>query len=191
MRVLVRILQVIVALALIAGVMLWFAARRGDRGFIEEEITIARPAPAVFRWISSEDLARRWISDVIELRKVEAGSPQGRTTFRLAQLVYGHRVDMTVSVVRIVANQELALQISSGDSTSEGFSADANFKLMAGDDYTRLAFSSRTQFASLSDRILEPVFTITMQHKIHDDLARLKILMEAEQEKSASPRASP
>jgi hypothetical protein len=191
MRVLVRILQVIVALALVAGVVLWFAARRGDRGFIEEEVTITRPAPAVFRWISSEDLARRWISNLLEVRKVEGGGPQSGTTFRLAQLVSGHRVDMNVQFVHVVSNQELGLLISSGASASEGFSADANFKLIASDDYTRLVFSSHTQFVSLTDRIFEPVLTIAMQRKIHDDLAKLKILMEAEQEKSASPRASP
>jgi hypothetical protein len=60
--------------------------------------------------------------------------------------------------------------------------------VIAGDDYTRLVFSSHTQFVSLSDRIFEPVLTIAMQRKVHDDLAKLKILMEAESEKSASPR---
>jgi hypothetical protein len=103
----VRILQVIVALALVAGVVLWFAARRGDRGFIEEEITIARPAPAVFRWISSEDLARRWIPDVIELRKVDGAGPQSGTTFRLAQTGWRPSRDMNVRIVHIVPNQEL------------------------------------------------------------------------------------
>jgi hypothetical protein len=188
MRVLVRILQVIVALALVTSVVLWFGARRGDRGFIEEEITIARPAPAVFRWISSEDLVRRWISNLLEVRKVEGGSLQSVPTFRVVQLVSGHRLDMSVRIVRVVPNQELGLLISSGASASEGFSTDSDFKLIAGDDYTRLVFSSHTQFVSLSDRIFEPVLTIAMQRKVHDDLAKLKILMEAESEKSASPR---
>jgi uncharacterized protein YndB with AHSA1/START domain len=189
MRFLIRILQVVVALVLVAAVVLWFAARRGDRGFIEEEVTIARPAPAVFRWISSEDLARRWISDVIELQRTGAAGPQSATSFRLVQLVNGHRVDMNLRVVRVVPNQELALLFSSGDSVSEGFSGDANFKLITNGEYTRLVFSSHAQFVSLSDRIFEPVLTIAMQRKVRDDLAKLKILTEAESEKSANPRA--
>jgi uncharacterized protein YndB with AHSA1/START domain len=190
MRFLLRILQVVVALVLLAGAMLWFAARRGDRGFIEEEVTIARPAPAVFRWISSEDLARRWISDLIELQHTGAGGPQEATSFRLIQLVNGHRVDMNLRVAKVVPNQELALLFSSGDSISEGFSGDANFKLITNGDYTRLVFSSHAQFVSLSDRICEPVLTIAMQYKVRDDLAKLKILAEAESEKAANPRAS-
>jgi uncharacterized protein YndB with AHSA1/START domain len=189
MSLLIRILQIVAALALLAGAVLWFAARRGDRGFIEEEVTIARPAPAVFHWISSEDLARRWISDVIELQRTGEGGPQ-TATFRLVQLVDGHRVDMNLRVAKVVPNQELSLLISSGNSVSEGFFGDANFKLITNGEYTRLVFSSHAQFVSLSDRVFEPVLTIAMQRKIRDDLANLKILAQAESERSANPRAS-
>jgi len=189
MSLLIRILQIVAALVLLAGAVLWFAAHRGDRGLIEEEVTIARPAPAVFRWISSEDLARRWISDVIELQRTGEGGPQA-ATFRLVQLVNGHRVKMNLRVVKVVPNQELSLLISSGNSVSEGFSADANFKLITNGEYTRLVFSSHAQFVGFSDRVFEPVLTIAMQRKIRDDLANLKILAQAQSEKSANPRAS-
>src|SRR5262245_40784972 len=117
MRFLTRIIQVGVAIALTLAVVLWFAARRGDRGFIEEEVTIARPAPAVFRWISSEDLVRRWVSDLTELRKAEGDSTQqGVTGFKMTQVVAGRRVEMTLRVARVVPNQELALLVSSGNS---------------------------------------------------------------------------
>jgi len=181
MSVLIRILQIVAALVLLAVAVLWFAAHRGDRGFIEEEVTIARPAPAVFRWISSEDLARRWISDVIELQRTGEGGPQA-ATFRLVQLVNGHRVDMNLRVVKVVPNQELSLLISSGNSISEGFSGDANFTLITNGEYTRLVFSSHAQFVSFSDRVFEPVLTIAMQRKIRDDLANLKILAQAQSE---------
>ena len=190
MRFLIRTLQIVAALVLLAGAVLWFAARRGDRGFIEEEVTIARPAPAVFRWISSEDLARRWISDLIELRRIDAGGPPRATSFKLIQLVNGHRVEMELRVVKMVPNQELALLISSGDSVSEGFFGDANFRLITNGEYTRLIFNSHAQFVSFSDQLFEPVLTIAMQRKVRDDLARLKILAEAESEKPANARAS-
>ena len=190
MRFLIRTVQIAAALVLLAGAVLWFAARRGDRGFIEEEVTIARPAPAVFRWISSEDSARRWISDVIELQRTGESGPQGAKSFRLVQLVNGHRVDMNLRVAKMVANQELALLISSGDSVSGGFSGEANFKLISNGEYTRLVFDSHAQFVSFSDQLFEPVLTIAMQRKVRDDLARLKILAEAESEKSGSPRGT-
>jgi uncharacterized protein YndB with AHSA1/START domain len=187
MRFLIRTLQVIVALALVVAAALWFGARRGDRGFIEEEITVARPAAAVFRWISSEDLARRWVSDLIELRKTEANGAPDATTLKLVELVNGHRVAMSVRVVRVVPNRELSLLIFSEEAAAGGFSGDANFNLIPGDDYTRLVFSSHTQFVSLGDRICEPILTLAMQRKMHADLERLKILIEAEPERPASP----
>jgi uncharacterized protein YndB with AHSA1/START domain len=189
MRFLTRVWQVALAVVLTLAVVLWFAARRGDRGMIEEEVTIARPAPAVFRWISSEDLARRWISDVVELRKDDTSMPhQGAHSFKMAQMVAGHRVEMTLRVVRVIPNQELNLVFSSGDADT-GFSGDANFKLIPGDDYTRLVFTSHTEFVSLSDRIFEPALTLATQRKVHADLARLKLLMESE-EKLANPRST-
>jgi uncharacterized protein YndB with AHSA1/START domain len=191
MRLLTRILQVTVALALVSAVALWFGARRGDRGFIVEEVTIARPAAAVFRWISSEELARRWISDVVELRKGDAsGAGQSAGNFKLVQMVNGHRVDLNLRVARVVPNQELTLLVSSGEPAAGGFSGDANFKLIAGDDYTRLVFTSHTQFVRLGDRIFEPVLTFATQRKIRGDLAKLKLLMEAEQEKRVTPHAT-
>src|ERR1700741_4199478 len=97
---------------------------------------------------------------------------------------------MNLRVPKVVPNQELSLLISSGNSVSEGFSGDANFKLITNGEYTRLVFSSHAQFVSLSDRVFEPVLTIAMQRKIRDDLANLKILAQAQSEKSANPRAS-
>src|SRR5215467_12756356 len=97
MRFLMWLSRGIVALALVITVVLWFAARRGDRGLIEEEITVARPPSVVFRWIRSEELAHRWISDLIELRKNDADGPDG---YSLVQLVNGHRVEMTVRIAR-------------------------------------------------------------------------------------------
>jgi len=190
MRVLTRIIQLVVLVLLTLAVVLWFAARRGDRGMIEEEITIARPAAAVFRWISSEDLARRWISDLVELRKADVASAQQNLPgFKMTQRVGGRPVEMTLRIARVVPNQELNLLVSSGDSTT-GFSGEANFKLISGDDYTRLVFTSHTQFAGLSDRILEPLLTLTAQRKVRNDLARLKLLLESELDKPADPRST-
>jgi uncharacterized protein YndB with AHSA1/START domain len=190
MRFLTRIIQVGVAVALTLAVVLWFAGRRGDRGMIEEEVTIARQAPAVFRWISSEDLARRWISDVVELRIDDASASRlGERSFKMTQLIVGHRVEMMLRIARVVPNQELHLLVSSGDS-NEGFSGDASFTLISGDDYTRVIFTSHTQFASLGDRIFEPALTLATQRKVHDDLARLKLLMESEPDKPANPRST-
>jgi len=181
MSFLTRILQGLLGIALVVGVVLWFAARRADRGVIEEEVTIARPASSVFRWISSDDLARRWISGLEELRRLDGGaSPVNAARFKMAELIGGRRVEMTVRTIRVIPNQELGLEISSGNLVSDGFTGDADFQLLGGGEYTRLIFTSHTKYASLEDRICEPVLTYAARRKMQDDLARLKLLVEAE-----------
>ena len=190
MRFLTRMVQLVVLVVLTLAATLWFAGRRGDRGMIEEEITIARPAPAVFRWISSEDLVRRWVSEIVALRRAdEDGAQQKATGFKLTQIIAGHSVEMTLRVDRVVPNQELSLLVLSGD-VANGFSGDANFKLISSDEYTRLVFTSHTRYFGLSDRIFEPALTFATQRKMHDDLARLKLLMESEQDRPANPRST-
>jgi uncharacterized protein YndB with AHSA1/START domain len=190
MRFLARIIQVGAAVAITLAVVLWFAARRGDRGIIDEEVTIARPAPVVFRWISSEDLVRRWVSNLVELRRADADPTQlSASGFQMTQVVAGRRVEMALRIAKVVPNQELSLLVSSGNSDS-GFSGDANFKLIPEEDYTRLLFTSHTQFVSLRDRILEPALTFATRRKVHDDLAKLKFLMESEPDRLANPRAT-
>lgn len=189
MRFLTRMVQLVVLVALTLAATLWFAGQRGDRGMIAEEITIARPASAVFRWISSEDLARRWISGLVELRRADGGIAQQEAPgFKMTQIVAGHRVEMTLRIARVVPGQELSLTVSSRDPAA-GFSGDANFRLIAAENYTRLLFTSHTQFVSWGDRILEPVLTLAEQRKIHDDLSTLKLLMESEPDRPANPRS--
>jgi uncharacterized protein YndB with AHSA1/START domain len=189
MTALVRLLKWVLALVLVVAVVLWFAARRGDRGFIEQEVTIGRPAAVVFRWISSEDLLRRWISELLELRKEEAAGQSA--SYRLVELIGGRPVAMRLQIARVVPNQELALQVSSADLANGGFSGEAHFKLIGTEEYTRLVFTSHAQFLSLGDRISEPILTFLADRKIKDDLARLKLLLEAEPANSPNPRTAP
>ena len=72
---LVRTLRILLVLVLLSALVLWFAARRGDRGYIQEEVTIDRPAPLVFRWITTDELLRRWISDLVKLEKSGSAGP--------------------------------------------------------------------------------------------------------------------
>src|SRR5260370_38200930 len=88
---LARTLKFLIALVLTAAVVLWFAARRGDRGYIQEEISIDRGAPVAFRWITSDELLQRWISDVIKLEKAGSTGPRAQVSgyYRLQRMSRG------------------------------------------------------------------------------------------------------
>src|ERR1700751_1082607 len=178
---LVRALKILLVLLLFGVVALWFAARRGDRGSIQEVVTVDRPAAAVFRWITTDELLRRWISDFIKLEKIgPAGSMQPNTIYQLDELIGGRRVAVEMRVIRVIPNQELELALSPAAGSDGSYAGTADFKLFPDDEYTRMEFTSHINFQSSWDQIMEPILTYATRKKIHQDLGRLKLSMEAE-----------
>lgn len=177
---LVRVLKVLLALVLASVVVLWFAAHRGDRGYIGLEVAIDRPAPMVFRWITSDPLLRRWISDLAKLEKTgSAGPAQANDVYRIDEFIAQRRVALDVRVIRAIPNQELELAVKPAES-SDGYAAAADFKLFPNGDYTRLVFTSHSDFESFGDQMIEPILTYATKKKVEEDLTRLKLMIEAE-----------
>jgi uncharacterized protein YndB with AHSA1/START domain len=186
---LLRALKILLVLVLLSAVVLWFAAHRGDRGYIEEQVTIDRPAPAVFRWITTDELLRRWISDLVKLEKIGTPGPaQPNSVYRIDEFVAKRRVAFDAKVIRAIPNQELELAVKPADESSGGYTATVSFKLYPNGDYTRVVLTSQTYFQSLGDQITEPILTRAMQKKLQEDLMRLKLTMEAESAMQSSPR---
>jgi uncharacterized protein YndB with AHSA1/START domain len=178
---LVRALKILLVLVLLCAVVLWFAARRGDRGYIELEVTIDRPAPVVYRWITSDELLRRWISDLVKLEKTgPAEAAQPNNVYRIEEFIVKRRVAFDARVIRTIPNQEIELAVKPADESSGGYIATADFKLFPNGDYTRVVFTSQANFLSLGDQMIEPILTYATRKKLQNDLARLKLRMEAE-----------
>src|SRR5260221_12200075 len=119
---LVRTLKFLAVLILVGAIVLWFAARRGDRGYIHAEITIDRTAPVVFRWITSDELLRRWISDVTKLER--SGITPASTDFRLEENVVNQPVAFDVKTVRTIPNQEIDLLVKPPDGSGSSYISD-------------------------------------------------------------------
>src|ERR1700747_108035 len=178
---LVRVLKALLALILASVVVLWFAAHRGDRGYIEIEVGIDRPAPMVFRWITSDQLLRRWISDLVKLEKTgSSGLAQANDVYRIDEFIAQRRVGFDARVIRAAPNQELALAVRPAAESSGGYTASADFKLFPNGDYTRLVFTSHSDLRSFGDQMIEPILTYATKRKLEEDLTRLKLMMEAE-----------
>ncbi len=176
---LTRALKFLMVLLVLAGVVLWFAALRGDRGYFEEEVTIDRPAPVVYRWITTDELLRRWISDVTKLERIGSAG-QTNYAYRLDQLIGTFRVSLKVRIIHAIPNQELELSVTPATESAGNFIGNVKFKLLPDGEYTRLAFSSQTKFQDVSDQIFEPILTYATRRKLQEDLARLKLMIEAE-----------
>ncbi len=178
---LVRVLKILLVLVLLSVVMLWFAAHRGDRGYIEFEVTIDRPAPTVFRWITTDELLRRWISDLVRLEKTGPSGPsQPNSVYRLDEFIAARRVAFDVKVIRAIPNQELELVVRPAEESSGSYTATADFKLLPSGEYTRVVFTSQSNFQSFGDQMIEPILTYATRKKLEEDLTRLKLMTEAE-----------
>jgi uncharacterized protein YndB with AHSA1/START domain len=135
----------------------------------------------VFRWITTDELLRRWISELIKLEKIgPAGAAQPNNIYQLDEWIGGRRVAVEVKVIRVVPNQELELALRPAAGSDGSFAGVADFKLFADGDYTRLEFTSQMNFQRSWDQVMEPILTYATRKKIEQDLARLKVSMEAE-----------
>jgi uncharacterized protein YndB with AHSA1/START domain len=177
-----RTLKVLIALLVLAAVVLWFAAQRSDRGYIEEEITVDRPAAVVFHWLTTDELLRRWISDSTKLQRVDSvgSSAIANSVYEMDGSVGTRRVSVQVRVLRVIPNQELELSVNPASGSEKSFNCTAEFKLLPSGEYTRVLFSSRTAFYELGGQAFEPVLTYAARKKVQESLARLKWMAEAE-----------
>src|SRR5260370_5476027 len=142
MAFLVRAVKILLVLVLLCAVVLWFAAHRGARGCIELEVAIDRPGPMVFRWITTDDLLRRWISDLVKLEKTgPAGAAQLNNVYRIDEFILKRQVAFDVKVIRAIPNQELELAVKPAAEFSGGYTAAVDFKLFPNGDYTRVVFT--------------------------------------------------
>jgi hypothetical protein len=176
----IRALKVLLSLVVFAGALLWFAARRGDRGYFEEEVTIARPASVVFRWLTTDELLRHWISDLNRLERIGGSPAQPNSVYVIDELIASQRVLLIARTVRVTPNQELQFAVTPAAEGTGGFHTDAKINLLPGDEYTQVSFSSHTSYLTLGGKIFEPILTYAARRKVREDLRRLKIMMEAE-----------
>src|SRR5215467_1051164 len=102
----IRALKVLLSLVIFVGALLWFAARRGDRGYFDEQVTIARPASVVFRWLTTDELIRRWISDLNSLERTGGAPAQPNSVYVIDELIGTERVSLSARTIRTTPNQE-------------------------------------------------------------------------------------
>ncbi len=110
---------------------------------------------------------------------------------RWDEFIAQRRVAFDVRVIRATPNQELGLEVKPAAESSGGYTATADFKLFPTGDYTRLVFTSHSDFQSFGDQMIEPVLTYATKKKLEEDLTRLKLMMEAEPATQPDARVRP
>jgi uncharacterized protein YndB with AHSA1/START domain len=182
MKWVVRILVGLIALVVlvIAALLLW--GMRPGHDHIIAEMQIDRPAPQVFRYLTDDDLVKKWIGGLVEIKNISTpadGSQVGRK-FRIGEAYKDERVDMEMTVTRYEKDRALSIFVASVGDPSNGFTETGDYTLADENGKTRLRFEVQTKYFAFLPRLFEPFITPEANKKLGEDLQRMKQLVEAE-----------
>jgi uncharacterized protein YndB with AHSA1/START domain len=137
-----RILGVLAALCVLPFVGLWLAGMRPGHGHVVAEVVIDRPAAQVFRWLMDDDLAKKWIGGLEEIREVSAPAGGGEVgkKLRLIESYNGQRVEMDMEVTKFEKDRALSVLVSSVGDPKNGFTETGDYTLAEQGGKTRVRF---------------------------------------------------
>lgn len=180
-----RILAGVVALGLFAVLGLYLAGFRKGHGRNSATVEIDRPAAQVFRYMTNDDLVRRWVSGLEEIRHLTPGNNGAGARLWMAEVYEGQRVEMEFTITRFEPNRRLEFTVVSLGDSSAGFRETGGYTLEEQGGRTRLTLAATSEYHGFLPRLMEPFITPAAQKKLEADLTHLKQLVEAE------PRMAP
>jgi uncharacterized protein YndB with AHSA1/START domain len=186
MKWVVRILGGLMGLVVVLVAGLWLVGLRPEHGRATAEVEVARPAPEVFRWINDDELLKKWIGGLVELRRISPGEngEQVGSRFRMSEVYQGERVEMEMRVTGYEVNRSIEIEGWSVGDPNNGFRETVKYTLTEQGGRTRLVMDGRANYYGFLPRLFEPLITPQAEKKLHDDLQRLKSLAEAEPERA-------
>ena len=182
MKWVIRILAGLAGLILLAIAILWLAGFRSGHDHIIAEVQIDRSAPQVFRYLTDDDLVKKWISGLVEIKSMATpadGSQVGRK-YQVGEVYNGQRVDMEMTVTRYEKDRRLSLYVTSVGHPGIDFTEAGDYTLAEENGKTRLRFEVKTKYLGFMPRLFEPFITPAATKKLNEDFQRMKQLVEAE-----------
>lgn len=175
-----RILAGIVGLIVLAIACLWLAGFRDGAGKNSATVEIDRPAAQVWRYLNDDELVKKWVSGLSEIRHLNPETRGVGARFILAEVMGNERTEMEMEVTAFEPHRRIAFRIYSLPGASPGFSETGEYVLEEQAGRTRLTLSGESKYFPFFIQLLEPVITPQAQKKLQGDLARLKAMVEAE-----------
>jgi carbon monoxide dehydrogenase subunit G len=182
MKWMARVLGGLVGLCVVLVAGLWLVGLRPGHGHVAAEVEIARPAPEVFHWLNDDERVKKWISGLVEIKKLSSGENGGEvgSKFRMSEVYGGEQVEMVMRVTGFELNRSIEMEVWSVGDPKNGFTEKAKYTLTEQGGKTRLALEAQAKYFGFLPRLFEPVMTPAATKKLHDDFQRLKSLAEAE-----------
>ncbi len=167
----------LVGLAVI--VLLIMGGGRGEARLIAS-VDIARPADVVFTWITEPERVKSWVGWLVEIRSMTphtAGVGARQVWVMEDRNNNNQRMNINSEVTRLDPDRLLETRLDA----PEGFTGTIVYQLQPVDtNRTRLTYTGDYKYEHWLAKLLEPLITRSAQHKLEEDVARLKQKAEAE-----------
>lgn len=175
-----RILGAVVGLIALAAMALYLAGFRSGHGRNSVTVEIARPPAQVFRYLTDDELVKRWVGGLVEIKHLNESVPGVGARMHMVEVYREERVPMEMEITGFDANRGIKFRINSAGDPSDGFTEAGEYLLEPTGTGTRLTLSATSEYHGFLPRLFEPLITPEAQKKLQEDLARLKGLVEAE-----------
>lgn len=182
MKWVIRIFLGLVGLLVLAAAALWLARFRPGHDHIVAELQIDRPPAQVFRYLTDDDLVKKWVGGIVEIKPISTPADGGQVgrKLRIGEVYKDQRVDMEMTVTRFEKDRALSLYIVSLGDPKNGFTETGDYTLAEQNGKTLLRFEVKTTYFGFLPRLFEPFITPAANKKLNEDLQRMKQLLEAE-----------
>lgn len=166
-------------LVLAVIVLLVMGGGRGESRH-EASVEIAKPAPAVFTWITRPEKVKSWVSWLVDIRELtpDRNGVGARQVWTMEDRNNGNqRMDIESEIMRFEQDRVLETRVAA----REGFTGAISYELQPVDPaHTRLVYTASFKYEHWLAKLLSPLISRSAQQKLQEDLARLKQHAEAE-----------
>lgn len=170
-----RVVLVFMAIVLLLAAGLWAAGMRSGAGKNEIVLEINKPPSDVFPWLLEPEKLKQWITGMTEMTQLTPGAVAVGTKSRDVVVMGSEATVMNVEITALEPNRLLAARID-----ADLFSEDIRYELSGQNGKTRLAYSAVASYKHWFAKLLEPVITPAAQHKLVEDAAKLKALVQSQ-----------
>ena len=136
-----RILFGIIAVVVLAVLGLWLAGCRKGAGINSATIDIIRPPAQVWRYLTNDNLVKKWVSGLTEIRQLTPGTEGVGDRFEMTVVMDGERTDMEMEITAFVPNRQIGFKVKSIGHSSMGFTETGEYAIVEQDHNTLLTLT--------------------------------------------------
>lgn len=178
MQIVKRILIGLILVLAFAALVLWVASFRSNRGHFEVSVMINKPPSVVFAALLDPEMTKKWVSGVIEIKKLTSGEPRVGTRLLIVEMINGQRVEIDEEITYLEPPFiDKYTSIGVGDPTRQ-FTEYGEYRLKEVNGQTKFTMLSDVKFHGALYNFLEPILVYGAKVKFEGDQQRLKAILE-------------